>query len=248
MDVAQVLAHLQAQYSGQLVLYVEDIAKLLGKSQKAISNLIARKGLPFKIKMVGGRRCVDVFQVAQWLCSDAEVTEEVVGPVGARAIQNKREKQGAGRGLTAQHAGTEQKTSGLMAAQILQMRHDYAAPLERFVSGLRNPDELEFMYEVLRCLFYSGDSLASSYVVTIRKFSPSGFKVLGEETAKYFDSKERACIFLVSRLEHTKYAKDKRHLVHFVFTHLNDTLFHAVATAGSLVVLNSAIHVDLPGL
>ena len=40
----------------------------------------------------------------------AELTEEVVvRPVEARAAQKKREKQGGGRGLTAQHAGTEHR-------------------------------------------------------------------------------------------------------------------------------------------
>src|SRR5450756_1291023 len=75
MDGNQVIAHLQSQFSGQLVLYVDDIAKVLGKSDKAISNLIARKGLPFKIKTVGGLRCVDIFQVAQWLSSVEEAPE-----------------------------------------------------------------------------------------------------------------------------------------------------------------------------
>lgn len=252
MDVTQVLTHLQAQFSGQLVLYVDDVATLLGKSEKAISNLMARKRLPFRIKMVGGRRCVDIFQVAQWMCSDAEVSQDVAGSAAnaslATAPQKKRENQGRGRGLSAHRDGAEQKTAGLMASQILQMRHDYCAPLERFVSRLRNSDELAFMYEVLSKLFYSADLLASSYVVTVRRFAPNGYKVRGEESAKYFDSEEHACNFLVSKLEGGKQAKNKKHLVHFVLSYFDKTLFHAVVTARTWTILSNVIHLELPGL
>jgi hypothetical protein len=80
MEFSVVLNHLQSQYSGQLVLYVDDIAKVLGKSDKAISNLIARDALPFKVKTVGGLRCTDIFQVAQWLASDQDIAEESEQP------------------------------------------------------------------------------------------------------------------------------------------------------------------------
>lgn len=240
MDISKVLKHLQAQFPGQLVLYVEDIAKILGKSSKATSNLISRNGLPFPIKKVGGLRCADIFQVAEWLAGDTEATQEVVGAIGNVSVDlaagKKRRKQSGRPGLTAHNELPQQKTPGLMAAQILQMRHDYSAPFERFVSGLRDPDELAFMYDVLAGLFFSGGALASSWVVTIRKSSPTGFKVRGEQSAKYFDSEERAILFLVSRLEQTKFAKSKRHLVHFVLTHLNDTLFHdGLAQRGGVV-------------
>ena len=73
MDFELIKVALQAQFPGQLVLYVGDIAKILGKSKKGISNLVARNNLPFQVKTVGRARCVDVFQMAQWLSSDASV-------------------------------------------------------------------------------------------------------------------------------------------------------------------------------
>lgn len=58
--------HVQGLYPGQLVLHVDDIAKILGRSRKAVSELIGRDSLPFQVKKVAGRLCVDIFQVAQW--------------------------------------------------------------------------------------------------------------------------------------------------------------------------------------
>ena len=78
MDFPVVLAHLQHQFSGQMVLDVDDLAKVLGRSDRAISNLIARDALPFKVKTVGAKRCVDIFQVAQWLSSDEAMATESV--------------------------------------------------------------------------------------------------------------------------------------------------------------------------
>lgn len=79
MDSELVKKSLETQFPGQLVLYVADIAKILGKSDKAISNLMARKSLPFQVKTVGRARCVDVYQVAQWLSSDTSLADEVAG-------------------------------------------------------------------------------------------------------------------------------------------------------------------------
>jgi hypothetical protein len=42
MDFSVVLNHLQDLYLGQLVLYCDDIAKILRTSDKAIDHLIAR--------------------------------------------------------------------------------------------------------------------------------------------------------------------------------------------------------------
>lgn len=71
MNAQQVLQHLQSQYPGQLVLYTPQIACLLGKSEKALSHLVTRGRLPFTPKVVGGRKCVDVFQVAEWLAASS---------------------------------------------------------------------------------------------------------------------------------------------------------------------------------
>ena len=75
------------------MLYVEDLATVLGKSEKAVANLIARDGLPFNIKTIGRRRCASVHQVAQWLASDSDAVTEV------RVWTNQSVKEAAAIGL-----------------------------------------------------------------------------------------------------------------------------------------------------
>lgn len=246
----QVVAHLQSQFSGQLVLYVDDIAKVLGKSDKAISNLIARKGLPFKIKTVGGLRCVDIFQVAQWLSSVEETPENGTRLSDAVPLKllSKSKKAKPGKSVKPDERGeTNQPLTGLMAAEILRSRPKFMAPMQRFVSGLRSPEELAFMHEVQEKLFYSANLLASSYVVTIRKLAPLGYKLLCEETIQSFESEDHACDFLVGRLSRYRRTKSK-HVVHFVLAHSGATLCHAIFTAGDWTILDNAIELDLYGL
>lgn len=65
-----ILEHLQSQFPGQLVLYAPDLAQVLGKSEKALSHLITRGQLPFPTKKLGGKHCVSIFHVAEWLAAD----------------------------------------------------------------------------------------------------------------------------------------------------------------------------------
>lgn len=250
MDSSQVLSHLQLQFSGQLVLYVDDIAKVLGKSEKAISNLIARKNLPFKIKAVGGHRCVDIFQVAQWLSSDAEMSEDIVKPPLAALKPLQRPSKSPGRSASvggATSGNSQPKTAGLMVSEILRMRHDYAGAMERFVFGLRDSQDLAFMHEVVEKLFFASDLLASSYVVTIKKLAPANFKLRGEETIKYFDTQARACDFLLARLGHARTAKSK-YVMHLDLSRSDESLFHVIINASQFAVVSNAIGIDLPGL
>jgi hypothetical protein len=71
MDKDSYTRLLQGQFPGRVVLYVEDLVKILGKTKRALDGLIARKQLPFKIRKFGGRWCVDILQVAAWLAADA---------------------------------------------------------------------------------------------------------------------------------------------------------------------------------
>ncbi len=61
MNSSQIADHLKNQFLGASVLYVRDLATVLGKSEKAVANLISRKDLPFKVKNLGGLRCVDIY-------------------------------------------------------------------------------------------------------------------------------------------------------------------------------------------
>lgn len=255
MESSIILAHLQNQFSGQLVLYVDDIAKVLGKSDKAISNLIARDALPFKVKTVGGLRCIDIFQVAQWLSSDQDLAEESA-LVDAKPSQIKiKSKPVKPTKLT---QGQEQfppdeapALTGKVAAMLLKMRHSQATAMGRFVYGLRNSDDFVFMNEVMEKLFYSADLLSSSYVVTIKRLATKGAKVLAEETRKYFETEDHADHFLTVKLDswRNRNAVPKNKLVeHFVLEKTGKTLFHAIATDGLLSVVSNAIEFELPGL
>ena len=68
------LQYLTNRFAGQLVLYSAELAEVLGKSERALGHLIARGSLPFKTKKLGGRICVDVFQVAERPSSHEELS------------------------------------------------------------------------------------------------------------------------------------------------------------------------------
>ena len=255
MESSIILAHLQNQFSGQLVLYVDDIAKVLGKSDKAISNLIARDALPFKVKTVGGLRCIDIFQVAQWLSSDQDMAEESV-VVDARQPPSKVKSTRVRptkltRGQEQFPSDEAPALTGKAAAILLKMRYSQATAMGRFVYGLRNNDDFVFMNEVMEKLFYSADLLSSSYVVTIKRLATKGAKVLAEETRKYFETEDHADHFLTVKLDswRNRNAVRKNKLVeHFILEKTGKTLFYAIATDGLLSVVSNAIEFELPGL
>lgn len=258
MDFSVVLNHLQNQFSGQLVLYVDDIAKVLGKSDKAISNLIARDALPFKVKTVGGLRCIDIFQVAQWLSSDQDLADESVeadAKPSPPKFKSKPEKSVKASKLT---KGQEQllaveapALTGKVAAMLLKMRHGQAAAMGRFVHSLRNVDDVVFMNEVIEKLFFTADLLSSSYVVTIKKLAPEGAKLLAEETRKYFGDEEAAADFLMAKLVNWRYHKGasrNKLIEHFVLEESGKTLFHAIVCCGQLRLARNSIGIQLLGL
>ena len=258
MDFLGVLNLLQKQFSGQLVLYVDDIAKVLGKSDKAISNLIARDALPFKVKTVGGLRCVDIFQVAQWLSSDEDLAKQSVEadakPTPPKFI-SKPDKLvkpiKLTRGQEQLPSGEAPALTGKVASMLLKMRHGQATAMGRFVHGLRNVDDVVFMNEVMEKLFYAADFLSSSYVVTIKKLAPQGAKILAEETRSFFGNEESAADFLVKKLTKWRYRKgtSRSKLVeHFVLEKSGNTLFHALVCDGKLTVASDSLGIEFPGL
>jgi hypothetical protein len=241
MEVSPVIDGLKVQFSGQLVLYVDDLAQVLGKSPKAISNLIARKALPFKIKTVGGQRCVDIYQVAQWLASDADIVQEAVGgPVAPPAPTTPRKNPSGQRKtkLSSSAVGIagEQQLGG-MAQQILKMRHDFAAPMSRFVQGLSDLEEFAFMQDVVERICFSANALAQSYVVQISKLAPIGSARPGEEHKKFFASEPEASAYLLPRLKNFAFPRNnskQKFVVHLRLLRSNETLFHAVCAGGEV--------------
>lgn len=252
MDFAVVLSHLQNQFSGQLVLYVDDLAKVLGKSDKAISNLIARKNLPFKIKNVGGQRCVDIFQVAQWLASDAQVAGQVTGESAKAPKDNNAGVASVaarkGKRVSTRAQGKIDSSMSPMSLQILGMRHDFGALLGRLFNQASASDELLFVHELSELLFYSGESISSSFVATIKKRSPTGSKILGQDTTRFFCAQAPAIDYLVAQM----YIVDRVKTLNpqqFELKHLDEILLQVVRNGGKWIVLNNKAEVaELSGL
>ena len=65
------------EYPGRVVLYPEEIGGLLGKTASAMAGLIERGQLPFKVKMLSGRRCVALLDIVDWLDSGGEIGSSV---------------------------------------------------------------------------------------------------------------------------------------------------------------------------
>lgn len=51
-----------------------------------MTHLLSQDDLPFKVKRLGSERCIDIFQVAEWLHSDADVAEVVSAPSLAASV------------------------------------------------------------------------------------------------------------------------------------------------------------------
>jgi len=254
MDFSVVLNHLQGQFPGQMVLYVDDIAKILGKSDKAVANLIARNGLPFKVKQVGGMRCVDIFQVSQWLSSDPEVAqqsvEDAVAPKSLRGRPAKPvvlSKPVLLPDSAPSTSGKPAALTGKMAAMILQMQHTQAISMGRFVQSLRDVDAAHFMDAVMEKLFFCTGLMESSFVVRIKRIAPKGASLIAQETRKFFESEAPACAFLVEKLVHARGSKQK-FFVHLTLEQAARVLFHATACNQSLLVKTNSIGLELNGM
>lgn len=240
MDTGQVVAHLQQQFAGQLVLYVADMAKILGKSEKAISGLIARDGLPFKVKTLGGLRCVDVFQVAQWLVSSEGVVSEVLTSPALSvpsAASRKRQSPDA----------SSKTLLPSMALQVLSMRHDHVEALQRMVFGLRDVEELLFMQEVVESLADARLGLSPRYVVNIRTVRMSRSAIRSHTRSTKFATESAADNYLMVCLERFKH-KEPTRLVHVTFEDDSVVKFHCIIRGGSWRVPVNDIGLELNGL
>lgn len=71
MDVSIILADLREQFGAKkAVLYVDELAAVLGKSADAVRSLAARNGFPVPILVVGGRPAASIYDVANWLAGN----------------------------------------------------------------------------------------------------------------------------------------------------------------------------------
>jgi|GEM_PF-2328180 len=162
MTPTQVLAYLQGMFPDRLVLYAEDLAQVLGKSRKAVTHLLSQDDLPFKVKRLGSERCIDIFQVAEWLASDADVAEVVSAPSLAASVGGAPMASSAPASPKNHQTATSPASQpepfpdpaaevadyGLMGKRILEMRHDYQ---RRFVAQVLawEGDEQMFMQDLV---------------------------------------------------------------------------------------------------
>lgn len=152
MDAADIAATLQMQFAGQLVLYVPDMAKIFGKSEKAVTSLISRDGLPFKVKFLGSRQCVDIFQVAVWLASTNGAAEEVTQSTSAiESMPTRKSSRKSTKGSPVAVANLDSTLMTPMAQALLAMRHDRAEDIEHYAARFVG-DEKDFLLGVAQAV------------------------------------------------------------------------------------------------
>lgn len=252
MDAAQVLTSLQSMYPGQMVLYVGDMARALGKSDKAVSHLISRNSLPFPVKRVGRQRCVDIFSFAEWVASSDEVAEEMTGTSateGASPVQLTTKKPSKKTtGLTPRDqptSGTAPPDLGLLGQRIKAMRHDYLPRMARMLTRVTDDDARLFFREVMELLYTDADASEAKYLVRVRAIGPTQDETLSEESTYSFALLEQACRCFRHQA-HTLWHIENLTLVHIDLEHSGQLLvsssmkpgvFNELRDEGGLVTL-----------
>ncbi|MDD3676083.1 hypothetical protein [Thauera propionica] len=133
--VEEVRSDLERLYPGQLVLYAIDLAKVLGKTDKALAHLIADKQLPFELKKLGGKVCVDVYQVARWLATTDEDSSQISRTAGKDRAAGTGSSRPRGRPSS-------------IAARIMALRVGAGTHISAIAQSLSDPADREF----LRCV------------------------------------------------------------------------------------------------
>jgi len=162
MTVDQVLNDLRNRYGARLVLYSEDLALLLGASEEALASLINCQSLPFSIKMVGNRRCVDIYQIAQWLAHEGVAS--VAAPT--EAPETKFEEALKEPAQVLSDPGPTRVRSKI-ANQVLMARHKNAGLVAAFVFSQVDPDERLFIAEIIEHMVFAGGLPTSDFVLTL---------------------------------------------------------------------------------
>ena len=223
MNVELVLQNLQTRFPGQLVLYVKDIAVILGKSEKALANLISLGSLPFQVKLVGNLRCVDVYQIAQFLSTDIDQVElaEVLKPLPLKNVSTSLPSKKAKVIKAPAPTG--------IALQIMQMRHDHAMALSRFAKCLSDPLAQQFMQDVAERIAFAPGLPVVNFVVTSTciEFAGASCEVRSERNW-YLDSLNEAEA-LVGRC---RAQANEAAAVRLIVKRGRYVLFHAVLLSG----------------
>ncbi len=242
MDAADIAATLQMQFAGQLVLYVPDMAKIFGKSEKAITSLISRDGLPFKVKFLGSRQCVDIFQVAGWLASTNGAAEEVTQSTSAiESMPTRKSSRKSTKGSPVAVANLDSTLMTPMAQALLAMRHDRAEDIERYAARFVG-DEKDFLLGVAQAV--SGRGPRYRVTVAVGDISIEG---ASSEQATLHHSLRDAELELVDRLTDARYVSPQVPTT-LILLDGRRTLFRCVVSGHSFDVQEYELRFDLPGL
>jgi hypothetical protein len=173
MDIGLVLEHLRAQFKEQMVLYAGDLAKILNKSEKAVQQLISRGSLPFQVKSIGGRKCVDIFQVAKWLASDLDAPEEL----------NPSKENSESKSAKPRHSSSQAGRSSI-GKRLMERRHAQAAQLLRLADSLQDIDEGVFLRSIVeKYAFPSTEANDWGYKVSCKSQTISNGEVVRTESS-----------------------------------------------------------------
>jgi hypothetical protein len=225
MSIELILRDLRDRFGNRLVLYSPDLAVILDTTEEAMTNLITRQELPFQVKLIGDRRCVDIYQIATWLAASGLV------PV-AVAPKEAKQKSGSPTGTAAKPSSRSTASTPVrskMAEQILRMRHEKAGLLAGFSPTYRSEDERLFIWEVIEALLFVKRLPPSRIVLTRSSSTPlvNGGGVVNE-TNWQFDNIEVA-------LERTKKAWTER---------FGKTAFRLVLRQGRRVIFRGHVFRD----
>lgn len=153
MTENSVLTYLQATFPEQTILYAKDMSKLLSRSEKAISHMLNRGQLPFKVKKIGGRWCTDIFSVQHWLEADGI----------ALAPEEGRPRKKAKTESLAAKSPKEGRVS--LAGRLMEMRHARALDMRRFAEHLAVEAGRAFVLEIVGCMLFPRKAPDAEFVV-----------------------------------------------------------------------------------
>jgi hypothetical protein len=129
-----------------------------------------------------------------------------------------------------------------MAAKLLKMRQGLSDYMGRLAGPRQDKEWLLLLQEVSERLFFSGDRLDSSYVAIIRKRAPTGHKVRGHETTRYYEEQEPAILYLMVKVYGVETRRNKNSW-QFILKHRDETLIHLVKNGDQWLQIENSVGV-----
>lgn len=176
------LDYLAQLFPGQLVLYAPELSVVLGKTEKALRNLISRGMLPFQLKKLGGRNCVDIIAVAQWLASEDEDV-----PTDS-SVTSATQKKAAGKS-----AARPRKGRGRVGHQVKDAYYEALTNLSRR-SLILSDAEAEFVNELVERLLAPVKGPDVPLIARRRSFLDTPYGVVRAEVKMFVSGSVQAAI------------------------------------------------------